>query len=213
MFRKKIYIILIVVGIIIGALFFYYNNTVVFTNSKVINTQKFGLIDGDLSYNHQNIINMNEIDVEQSRKVSHGDLILEFLQKWRPSFSFYYYDSEENGRISSENLIDGLEWMMENGIEYVSISYSGKYESEELEDWINKHSDKITIYASYNNYSNTLDYPAMYKNVIGVGCNVTKKKDVSVRNNRLIVCDGISLFSYQGNSYMTPYIMIKNNFK
>lgn len=211
MFRKKIYITLIAVVIIAGVFFFSFNNTVILTDSKAVNTQKFGLIDGDLSYSHKNVTNMDEIDVEQSKKASHGDSILEFLQSWRPSFSFYYYDSEENGIISSENLIDGLEWMIENGVEYVSISYSGKYESEELKDWINKHSDEITIYASYNNYSNTLDYPAMYKKVIGVGCNVTKKKDVSVRNNRLIVCDGISLFRYQGNSYMAPYIMIKNN--
>ena len=210
MFRKKIYIALATFCIIVGAIFFFYDNTIIITNNKNVSTQKFGLIDGDLSYVHKNVINMGEISVEKSKRESHGDSILEFLQRWRPSFSFYYYDSEESGIISSESLIEGLEWMIKNDVKYVSISYSGKYESKKLENWIDKHSDEITIYASYNNYINTLDYPAMYKKVIGVGCNVTKKRDVSIRNNKLIVCDGSSFFSYEGNSYMTPYIMIKD---
>lgn len=210
MFRKKIYIALVTFCIIVGAIFFFYDNTIIITNNKNVSTQKFGLIDGDLSYVHKNVINMGEISVEKSKRESHGDSILEFLQRWRPSFSFYYYDSEESGIISSESLIEGLEWMIKNDVKYVSISYSGKYESKKLENWIDKHSDEITIYASYNNYINTLDYPAMYKKVIGVGCNVTKKRDVSIRNNKLIVCDGSSFFSYEGNSYMTPYIMIKD---
>lgn len=89
------------------------------------------------------------------------------------------------------------------------------YYSEELETWINKHHEEITIYASYSNLYNTVDYPAQYANVIGVGSGLRvayKENDTKYRTNRiLLIRNGIYLFN--GNSYLAPMQMVSDKRK
>lgn len=100
--------------------------------------------------------------------------------------------------------------MNDNGVESVSLSISSKYYSDDLEEWISKHADTIEIYGSYNNLENSNDYPAMYECVHGVGSsNVCKKKnDVLYQTSNIIVLNKQICF-FSGNSYLTPYTMIK----
>lgn len=170
---------------------------------------KFGIIDGSLTLNYDNIVIYNKSGGNSIK--THGDNILNFMHLYAPQYSMYYYNAEKDGGISSYEILNGLNWMLENGVEYVSISLSSKYYSNELQQWITAHSDEITIFASYNNTINTLDYPAKYKNLKGVysSTNVEAKSiDVFFRSNNIIlISDGIHF--YRGNSYLSPYAMIQ----
>lgn len=105
--------------------------------------------------------------------------------------------------------------MIENKIDCVCISLSSGYYSETLEAWIEEHQDEVTIYASYNNLFNTVDYPAQYSNVIGVGSGFKveyKEIDVKYRTNKIfLVGNGVNMYS--GNSYLAPMQMVSDKRK
>lgn len=61
------------------------------------------------------------------------------------------------------------------------------------------------IYASYSNLKNSIDYPAMYKNVIGCGYakgELNKAIDNMYKSNRIIVWNN-GLAYYKGNSSLS----------
>ena len=67
------------------------------------------------------------------------------------------------------------------------------------------------IYASYSNLKNSIDYPAMYQNVIGCGYAkgaLNKAIDNMYKSNRIIVWNN-GLAYYKGNSYLSLYTMLK----
>ena len=67
------------------------------------------------------------------------------------------------------------------------------------------------IYASYSNLKNSIDYPAMYQNVIGCGYakgELNKAIDNMYKSNRIIVWNN-GLAYYKGNSYLSLYTMLK----
>lgn len=83
--------------------------------------------------------------------------------------NIYYFDSRtENDKITADSIISGLEWMKSNDVKYVNISLSSKKKSEELSNWISDNKDTISVYASYNNLTQSFDYPAMYDDVINL---------------------------------------------
>lgn len=92
--------------------------------------------------------------------------MLDFIEKVSDVSIAYFDACDEFGKINTERIITGLEWMKENDIKYVNISLSGNRYSEELENWLEDNPD-IHVYASYNNNKNSFDYPAMYDGVIG----------------------------------------------
>lgn len=172
----------------------------------------YGIIDGVLNIEHSNIIKSNGSE-EITSEMMHGDTVLKFMDNVASEISFYYYNAETADGISSKSIVDGLQWMLENDVDAVSISLSSKYYSEELEDWIEQNSNKMTIYASYSNEANTFDYPARYDGVIGVGTVDTPEignKDVVYRTNNLVTITS-KLKIYKGNSFLAPYTMIHQN--
>lgn len=190
-----------------------YRNYVFITPIHTNSSKKFGIIDGNL-YNKHN--NLKEYYSNKNYTVSckqHGDYMLEFLQNVAPDVSLYYYNAETSGKISTEHIIEGLQWMLDSKVDCVAISLSSKRYAEELENWITQHKDKIKIYASYNNNWNSFDYPAQYEGVVGIGTEDTlnsKKEDILYRSYEIIVwCSKIK--RYRGNSYLTSYTMIKIN--
>lgn len=167
-----------------------------------------GIIDGDLSIEHDNIL--NNVSMLKNGEMQHGDQILSFLEKYNKDIKVVYYDAEIDGKISTETLIAGLKWMLTHNIDNVCISLSSDFYSDTLESWINEHKNEITIYASYNNLYNSLDYPAQYTNVIGVGSDskvIYKEKDIQCRTNNIILIDE-KIHLYSGNSYLAPLQMI-----
>lgn len=178
-------------------------------NENIDNT--YGIIDGHLSKEHENVNFCGTISIDE-KNISHGDLILEFITKYNKQICPYYYDAENNnGKIDSESIIEGLEWMLDNRVEYVSISLSSNYYSKKLDTWITKHSDDITIYASYNNIISSIDYPAQYDGVIGIGSDKRisyKENDVQFDSNCVLLISD-RLYLYSGNSYLAPLYMLQ----
>lgn len=177
------------------------------------NSKTFGIIDGNLFSVHKNIAEFNSSKVGRASSKQHGDNILEFLEYIASNVSFYYYDAEVSGEISSAQIIEGLQWMISQNVNCVVLSLSGKRYSEELEKWISAHINRIKIYACYNNLLNTFDYPAQYEGVVGVGTTDVmqhKDSDILYKSYNIIVMSPRIKY-YQGNSYLAPYAMLKGN--
>ena len=214
--RKKIVaVVLIVVMSVVAILMICFSNVVWIKPFSTNGEIKYGVIDESLNEKHNNIEILNEKKCATTTEKSHGDYVLDFIEQISPSTSVYYYDAEVDGKITTESIILGLNWMLENEVDCVTLSLSGKVYSDKLESWLDNNSDKITVYASYNNTRNSFDYPANYSNVIGIGTTQTinkKDNDVTYQTSNIIVTS-FPLKKYVGNSYLTPYTMLNNNRK
>lgn len=210
---KQINNVRVIIGIsvllIIITLGIIYQNYIIVVPVKNIDF-KYGVIDGHISSEYQNVT-YNTLNRFDDECITHGDLIVKFIRNLDNQSNIFYYDAEnEEGKISSENIILGLNWMLNNGVDKVNISLSSSFYSKELEKWISTNADYIKIYASYNNKINSLDYPAMYQNVIGSGYNKKiKYKDIdkTYKTNKILVWTNI-LEKYEGTSYLSPWTML-----
>ena len=63
----------------------------------------------------------------------------------------------------------GVQWACENGANVVSMSYGSENSSTAMQQLILNYPEVIFIAAAGNDNSSTLNYPAAYNNVIGVG--------------------------------------------
>ena len=178
---------------------------------KQINDEiTIGIIDGYYTVNLDNII-YNTKPKDNVDK-THGDNMIEFAKRIDNKIKIYYYDATDiDGKIDSNNIILGLEYLKKNNVKIVNISLSSKKYSSQIQSWINNNPE-IKIYASYNNLANTYDYPAMYEGVIGCG----KRKKIKYKeidnvyaSQELIIFPQI-LKTYKGNSYFSLYDAIIN---
>lgn len=207
---KQNIIVIAIIVIMVVLVKFLWNITIIKPFSKS-SELRYGLIDGEINDAHKNVIMSNDSNNANNNNISHGDNVLNFLGEVVPSESFYYYNAEVNGRINTKSIINGLDWMVSNNVDCVTISLSCKVYAPELEKWIHDNADNIKVFASYNNSINTYDYPANYNDVIGVGTiEVINKKetDILFRSSKIIVCS-FPVKIYEGNSYLAPYVMLK----
>ena len=197
------------IPIFIGLILYVnYTYTIVTVQKSNQPEKLLGVIDGGLSHPHNNVV--NQVILSKKYDNQHGDMILYFIEKYDKKISIAYYNAESNNKITTKSIIEGLNWMLDNRISRVCISMSTSFYSEELQNWINEHSKAIEIYASYNNLENTLDYPAQYNNVIGMGVNSQanyKPSDIIYKSNKILLI-GRGLHIYKGNSYLAPMQMI-----
>lgn len=168
-----------------------------------------GIIDaGDIKRN--NIVYCN---CRNDSEFGHGNSMVEFALQLDNSLNIYYYNASVDGEISNQQIISGIEWMMDNKVTFVNISLSSIKKSEEVRETIDNFIEKGgVIFASYNNKKSTFDYPAQYTNVRGVGMNDihrTKKGDKLFRTNKLIILNKFYKI-YEGNSYLSIYETIKH---
>lgn len=188
-----------------------YNSYLVVKPNESLN-ETVGIIDGYVSITYDNVI-LSDSSKSMVNFKTHGDELITFLQKYCSNIKIYYFNAtNEKGIVNTKTLIEGLNWMKENNISKVNISMSSKVYSKELEDWIDSNKDIVQVYASYNNLTNSRDYPAMYKNVIssGISKNINFKDiDVKYRNNNIIVSSE-PFKVYKGNSYLSLLTMINN---
>ena len=169
-----------------------------------------GIIDGSLSKPHNNVKNITYSNDTCEKK--HGDMLLDFIEKYDKHTKVAYYNAEKNGKISSKSIIDGLNWMLDNNISCICISLSSSYYSNELQDWLHQNASVVKVYASYNNTPNTFDYPAQYTDVIGVGSNpeiAYKNVDIKYRSSKVIIINH-GIFFFDGNSYLAPLQLIND---
>lgn len=168
-YKKNIITIMSVVILLYGL--YYMSDSYNFIFNKIIVNDAIGIIDGNISKKNANITYSIK-KKNKSIEPTHGDKLVKFLNSICDNPSIYYYDaSNEDDDITTEGIINGLEWMVKNNVEKVNISLSSKEYSDELNNWISLHKDVIKIYASYNNLINSYDYPAMYDYVIASGSN------------------------------------------
>lgn len=176
---------------------------------------KIGVIDTNLSIESEKYIDNTILLTNQtqfdSRETTHGDLMVEFSHLLNKDAKLYYYSAidKKNGKITSQNLIDGLIWMKENEVKYVNISLSSKHYSKELEKWIEKNSSNMKVFSSYSNNRNTYDYPAGYSAVIGSASDsiiALKQNDVRYNSNNIIFLP--SMHMYKGNSFLSIISMM-----
>jgi len=64
---------------------------------------------------------------------------------------------------------EGVQWACQNGAHVVSMSYGGPTSSPALQTLINSYPDVVFLAAAGNDGNTTVQYPAGYNNVIGVG--------------------------------------------
>jgi len=173
---------------------------------------KIGIIDSDLSKSSKDLDIISAENVTFSKEAhTHGDEMIKFLRDLNQEAEIYYYNAEEQEKIRTETIIDGLNWMKVNGIKYVNVSLSGKRKNKELEKWIDANYPTIKVYASYNNQLNTYDYPAGYEKAIGSGTDPRiewGENDRKYRSNKILVLPALN--QYAGNSYLSLLSLISD---
>lgn len=199
--NKKICIILLAITLL--AVWFFHNYVYVSTKYRG-NINKFGIIDDGLTINSSDKI-IYKGSLLDTRKKTHGDLLLDYIEKKGYNGKIYFFSAlGKNGKISSDSIIMGLEWLKKNNIKIVNISLSSKQKSKKLQDWIDNNKD-VQIYCSYNNKDNTFDYPAMLSGVIGSGANRHidyKDNDCKYSSNRIVLFNK-GVYFFNGNSYLS----------
>jgi len=194
-------LIIMIMGIILS------NIRIVFQNN---NECTIGIIDGRYTEKLDGVV-YNTMPKEEAEK-THGDNMTEFAKNLAKNTKIYYYDAtDQDGKVDTNNLLLGLEYMKKNDVTVINISLSSKKYSSEVQAWINNNPE-IKVYASYNNLVNSIDYPAMYNNVIGCGKREKiQYKDIDhiYSNNKTIIFPDFASV-YEGNSYLSLYDAILN---
>ncbi|PAE06372.1 hypothetical protein CHI12_16765 [Terribacillus saccharophilus] len=126
---------------------------------------------------------------------------------------------DETGKSQIDNVIAGLEWVLEQNPDVINISFGFDKDFAPLRDIINRISEKdITILAAAgNNIGRQIQYPAEYDNVISVGSlNEKKKEDILNPTGDIdILAPGINIYTtalnedyhtVRGSSFATAYI-------
>lgn len=205
--RKKLHYILITAAALLLIVVAVWFNFVFILAPSEIEGVSIGMIDFDICGSYENII--CNVD-EKSEVLTHGDFMLDFLDKNNFEGTVYYFDaSDSTGKISTKRIIEGLEWMDENDVKSVSISLSSSYYDAEFEKWLEEH-QHMSIYASYNNRENSSDYPAMYASVIASGKRSDiqyKDNDRIYRSNKIVVLNK-GVYYYEGNSFLAIRSML-----
>jgi len=127
---------------------------------------------------------------------------------------------DQNGIGSYSNIIEGLNWAGENGIDIVVMSFGGTQYSKILEDTINQaYSQNILVIAAAGNSgTSSVDYPAAYPKVVCVGAVDQNRKIASYSNygpSMDIVAPGVSIVTtakgsqtatVSGTSFAAPHV-------
>lgn len=198
---SKVVAAVLAVATITGGIILYQFHCV---GTEEFSAEKVGIIDdclNNLSFDNTVIYNS---DLFQSKN-SHGQELIRYLCLRGYTGEIYYYTAQDkNGKINSNAILDGLNWMKENNITNVNISLSSKKKNQELEEWIREHGE-MQIFSSYNNEDNSLDYPAMYEQVVASGSSQNieyKENDRKYITNRILLWNqGVHYF--EGNSFLS----------
>lgn len=126
---------------------------------------------------------------------------------------------DKNGKGDIRNLIDALQWCIENKIDIVNISFGFQTPDDELFYIIEKAIDNniIIVAAAGNTYGIDVDYPAKYEKVISVNSidyhnkplnsSAYGKVDFVAPGLEIISTDNIGCYSkFTGNSFSTAYV-------
>lgn len=169
-----------------------------------------GIIDEDLSMISEKKVQVycyNKLEPNLENQSTHGDQLMDFVESFSPNINIYYFSAYDpiRGTITEEKILEGLIWMNENDVKNINISLSSKAYSENLETRLSDF-ENMNIYCSYNNLANSLDYPASYNQVIGVGkINNSNKTTIkrAYSTNKILVINNFESKYFEGNSFLS----------
>ncbi|MFB3888025.1 MAG: S8 family serine peptidase [Candidatus Bathyarchaeia archaeon] len=118
---------------------------------------------------------------------------------------------DRTGSGSISNIINGMEWCINNGIQVISMSFGSSSDSASLHAECDKaYNTGIVLVAAAGNSgpgSNTVGYPARYSSVIAVAATDSNDNvaSFSSRGTQLsVAAPGVSVYStYKGAAYAT----------
>ncbi|WP_339195068.1 S8 family serine peptidase [Aeribacillus sp. FSL W8-0870] len=126
---------------------------------------------------------------------------------------------DKNGNGNVDNLVEGLEWAIEQDVDIINISVGTSESNPKLEKAVNEANKKgiIIIASSGNKYGLSADYPAKYDSVISVGSigEDLKKSVFGVSGKVDFVAPGEDIKSidnngeyvlYSGTSFSTAFV-------
>nr|HDU9005856.1 S8 family peptidase [Bacillus cereus] len=95
----------------------------------------------------------------------------------------------DDGKGKIDNLVQGINWSVENNVDVLNVSFGMSSNHPELERVIEKAIQKgiIVIAAAGNNYGGKVEYPANYKDVISVTAvnHAYKAASFAARNGKI----------------------------
>ena len=151
--------------------------------------------------------------VSQILKLPNSDLPL-------PSSEIYAVKVlDENGQGFVSDVIEGINWAMNNDIDIISMSFGGDGDSSFLKEIINEAYNQglLLVGAAGNDNRPIILFPAAYDNVVSVGSinknlerssfsNYGDKLDFVAPGENFVVTDGISLSVVRGTSFTVPHV-------
>jgi len=106
------------------------------------------------------------------------------------------------------DIIAGIQWSVDNGMDIVNMSLGSNYPSDAFESAINAASNAgVIIVAAAGNDSSSVDYPAAYEKAIAVSATDINDSlaSFSSRGEQIdVAAPGVSIYStYKGGAYAT----------
>jgi len=185
------------------------------------------VLDTGVNYNLLSIIKGYDFVNEDNDPLDdngHGTIVTQVLKNPGTNFplvksqiySVKVLDEKGEGYIS--DVIEGINWAIENKVNIVLMSLGGEQDSIFLKETIIQAYNQgiLIIAASGNENESTLSYPARYQEVIGVGSvniNLNRSKfsnygpdlDFVAPGEEIIVFDGENYLEVQGTSLSVPH--------
>lgn len=205
-------------------------------DSTNIDSVKVGIVDTGISLNHPDLVDnvkggFNTINNNKSANDDngHGTFVAGIVAAANneigvvgmvPDVDLYaikVLDSNGNGYLS--DIIEGIEWAINNDMNFLNLSFGNGNNSESLHEIIIKAYDSgITMVAAAgNNYGRYSDYPAAYPEVMSIGA-INKDGDVAVFSATTgvdIFAPGVEIYStykdglytnMDGTSFASPHV-------
>lgn len=188
---------------------------------------KIAVFDTGVNFNLVNIYSgydfVNE-DSDASDDNGHGTFVSQILRSvgdGRPLFGSEIYSVKVldfNGEGYVSDVLEAIDWAIDNNIDIVLMSFSGEGDSFFLKYAIDiAYSAGILFIAASGNYGmENVEYPAAYESVIAVGSINNNMERSSFSNfgaelefvapgENILVTDGIDFYLGEGTSFSVPH--------
>jgi len=197
------------------------------SNSEFGKNVKIAVLDSGVDYNLLNVKKGPDFvnnDFDPYDDNGHGTFVTQILKlpsSKKPLVKSDIYavkvlDSNGLGFVS--DLIDGINWAVDNDMDIILLSLGSESDSFFLADTINSAYDSgiIIIAAVGNDGNDNIYYPAGYEDVIGIG-SVNSNLNKSTFSNygdvveftspgeNILVTDGINQYIVSGTSFSVPH--------